>query len=401
MKKYLFYLMLVLIILAGLPGCTPAEKEITIDTDFERMLGYVPYEFLEDYGILFGNPGKAKEIYEIEDITGFEEFMSLLDEERRYPVEAILETYAAIPIWSYHPELFSLAGFDSLIFDRIINIGNAPPAFSCIVEGSFDEELITGKLTEQGYSRQEHGQHEYYAIRGDFDIGLESPLGRLAMASLNRVAVFDNTLITSPMTDVITGVFDAMDGNMPSIIDNPACLALADSLGEVLMGVISLPETIIYTTPDLGGMPYFDFDVPADWGQLQGYGMAALGYRAEKDDRYLDIALYYDDSETAESDGELIITRMQSYILGTWHVNFENMPFTDRYEPGEAVVKSYAEGAVLKISCLLIAEGRRGGVQPFIGSESMPFRDLLFLAPDPSPYIGKNEETKIIIHEEP
>lgn len=390
MKYYILAFILITVVLAVLPGCGSPQGEIKIDTDFERMLGYVPYEFSEEYPVMFGNPGKAKEIYDIEDITSYEDVVSFSDDERRNQVKVVLETHRAIPDWALHPELLTLAGFDGFMFDRIISIGNAPPGLYYIIEGSFDEELITGKLIEQGYSKQEYGQYEYYAIRGDFELGLEQYLGRIAMSSLNRVAVLDDMLVTSPATDVISGIFDTMDGSNKSIIDNPACLALADSLGDVLLGVICLPETIIYVYPNESNAPNFDFQVPADWEKLNGYGMAALGYRAEGDDRYFDIALYYDDSRDAESDGELIIIRMWSYSLYTWLYDFENIPFTERYEPGEPVITSYPQGAVLKISCRLIPEGKHD-ISMLMGAGGIPIRDLLFLAPDPSPYIGENE----------
>jgi hypothetical protein len=211
---------------------------------------------------------------------------------------------------------------------------------------------------------------------------------------MNRVAVMDGLIITSPVTADITGIFDTMDGNSPSVLDNEMCLALADSLGDVLVATITTPERIIIT--DLAGHQehptMFDFTIPADWGTLQGYEMAALGYRADGDERYLDIALYYADKNEAEADGQEIVKRIQSYKVGTYMggtQQHEPPMFTDWWQAGEPVVTEYGEGAVLKISCKSISELRWASM--FMGGADSPFRDLLFLAIDPSLYIGQNE----------
>ncbi|HEY98602.1 MAG TPA: hypothetical protein G4O16_10545, partial [Dehalococcoidia bacterium] len=82
--KRLFLFILLIMITTPIPGCTliTGEEtyeldEILIDTDFERMLGYVPYSFLEENEVWFINFGKAKEMYKIEDITSIEDAKNL------------------------------------------------------------------------------------------------------------------------------------------------------------------------------------------------------------------------------------------------------------------------------------------------------------------------------------
>ncbi len=207
---------------------------------------------------------------------------------------------------------------------------------------------------------------------------------------MNRVVVINGLIITSPVTADITGIFDTMDGNSPSVLDNEMCQALADSLGDVLVATITTPERVINSDLSQEQASKFDFTVPADWGVLEGYEMAALGYRADGDERYFDIALYYTDKDAAEDACKEIINRMNSYTLNTWVKNLEAVAFTDRFQPGEIDVQKYGEGAVLKIPCQIISEGVQG-VSTLLGGSAMPIRDLLFLAVDPSPYIGQNE----------
>lgn len=386
------FLIILLILTAVMLTCcalitgedTNEYDEIQIDTDLERMLGYVPYSFLEEKEVWFINFGKAKEIYGIEDVTSIEDAKNLPDDRREALGKANSETGGNIPDWR-NRELLPLLGFDGLTADRMIINGLAPPTVWSILEGNFDEELIATKLNEQGYTKTDHGSYSYYQIKGDYDISIDHPLSRMVMAAMNRVAVLDNTIIVSPATEFVTGVFDAMDGNTPSITDNAACRALADSLGDVLIAVMTTPEMTIFAIPQMEEKVKFDFAIPEDWRLLHQYDMAAMGYKAEGEYRYLVIALYYVDEADARADGAEIVKRMGDYNLNTYVPNFDNVPFTELYEPGEPAVRKYADGAVLMIECKLIPEGRLG-TSFTMGSWGGP-RDMLFLLSDPSPYV--------------
>jgi hypothetical protein len=227
---------------------------------------------------------------------------------------------------------------------------------------------------------------------------MENELGRMVLNSMNCLAVSDNTIMAAPAIKYVTGMFDARDGNVPSIVDNAACRALADSLGDVLTAVMTIPERILITDLRMGGIPKFDFYVPEAWGLLHQFEMAALGYRQDGEKGFLVIALYYQDEAAAEEDGALIIKRMETYTLGNWLPRMEKRPFSEKYIPGEPVIKRYPGGVVLTIACQLITEEHQY-VSMDMGAAGMGLRDLLFLAPDPSQYVGKNEDS-IIIHRE-
>jgi len=409
MLKLMLTCLLIVLVTVSLPGCSvitgesigeTASTEIRISTELGRMLGYVPYSFVEGHDIWFGNPGKTKEAFGLEDATSYEKIREVLkeipEERQRQFISDLGAALIALPAWN-RPDVALLTGFDVMAANRILCGGAVPPRGYFILEGTFDEEEIDLKLTGQGYTKTDYGRHSYYGIRGDFEIDIGHPLGRMVLAGMNRVAIQDDTIITSPVAADITGIFDAMDGDTPSAIDNPACRSLADSLGDVLNATLTTPERIVfsdlYTQEELPG---FDFTLPDSWGILRGYEMAALGCHAEGDKRFFDIALYYDDEATAAADGKEIVKRMSGYTLNTWSPAPEKTAFTDWYQPGEAVVTQYASGAVLKIACRILPPEERHGVSMVTGGVGMPFRDLLFLAPDPSEYIGKNESTMVI-----
>ncbi len=389
------------LVLATIPlaGCALITGQTTYegtpaDTELGRMLSLVPYSFLEEHDIWFGNPAKAKEMHGLGDLGSYQEIGKVIEqmpeEEQMRLLSDLLATLVALPHW-IEPEVASLTGLDVTTADRLLCGDVIPPHGYLIYEGDFDEALIGQKLIGQGYTKTGYGWYSYYGIRGDFETDLRHPLGRLVLASLNRVAILDDTVITSPVTADITGILDVMMGNTPSIIENEACRALVASLGDVLMATLTTSERIIFS--DLSGeegIPEFNFAVPADWGVLRGYRMAALGYRAEGDRFYLDIALYYDNEASATADGNEIIKRMSSYKLDTWGPFPEKAAFTDHYLPGEPVVTRCAGGFVLKITCQnLLYPEYKYGISMVTGSAGWPLRDLLFLAPDPSLYIAK------------
>jgi hypothetical protein len=403
MKKMLLALSLTLIMTLGFPGCTKDTHQETTSpetTELGRMLGKVPYSFLENYDIFFGNLDQAKELNGVEDLNtsaAIKESLKQLPQEQYKQFGYDFSAAAgAFPNLNYTEQLTPLIGFDVLSFDSIAVINNIPPRVSCAGLGSFDDEFITGKLTEHGYTRTDYGSYSYYnyyyRIRDDFEIDLTDPLSKMVMASMNRVAVFDDLIVISPATEYVTGALDVMTSTVPSVMKNTAGRALADSLGDVLAAVITTPDRIITSIQDAENKPVFQFTVPAGWKPLHTYDMAALGYRADEDERFFDITLYYTDKSVAEADGKEIVARMSSYTLNTWSENekTEKRAFLDILQPGEPVVTQYPDGAVLKIPCRFITEGPLW-TTTFLGGQGLPVRDLLFLAPDPSEYIGKND----------
>lgn len=417
-------------LIASLPGCsvitgeylneTP-ESETPVSTEFGRMLGYVPYSWLANHDIWYKNHRISIELSGLDDFDTLEEYMELPEEVREQMMMEAIEEMESLPddvreqksrissdtsftslFFARWPEFHSLVGFDVLEVDCSLSGNIIPPRCYNVIGGDFDEALIGQKLIEQGYTKTDYGEYYYYGIRDDFKIDIMHPLGRLVMGSMNRVAVLDNLIVTSPVTADITGIFDAMAGDTPSAIDNAACRALADSLGDALMTVITTPERIIFSDLASDEEPpiMFDFTLPDDWGILRGYEMTAIGSRLEGDDYLLIISLIYADEKTARNDSDEIINRMQSYLLNTWFDDMENVPFTDWYRIDEPVIQKYPGGVMLTITCHPLP-GERRGASSLTGRSGMPFRDLLFLAPDPAPYIGKNDEPDIIYIEKP
>jgi hypothetical protein len=387
-------LAVVLLIALLLPGCTPsgdtaapepAKGQVTVDTEFARMLGFVPYSFLEEHDIWFDNWAKAKQLYGLEDIKSIEAVKSLPED--RLESFRVLSPKLTGNRWR-NLELAPVVGFDIMMVDRMVFTDIIPPRSFSLSEGDFDEGLIGSKLTGLEYTKMEYGDHTYYGTGEDYNVRLENELSKMVLNGMNCLAVFDNTIIAAPASKYITGMFDARDRTVPSIADNDACRALADSLGDVLTAVMMTPERIIITDLRMQGIPKFDFNIPDDWGLLHQFDMAAAGYRDDGEKGFMVIALYYQDESAAKADGAMIIKRMKTYTLGTLLPKIGKRPFTEKYIPGEPAFKHYPGGVVLTIACQLIPEEHQY-VSMDMGAAGMGLRDLLFLAPDPSVYVAE------------
>lgn len=393
MRRLAPALAMVILIVLLLPGCTtlggtatpePAKDQIHVDTDFALMLGFVPHSFLEEHDVWFGNPGAIKKLYGLEHISSRDKLEQLPEEERR---EA-MGTVAAVPVPQFTGNYFQIApliGWDGFMIDRAVFHEVPPPWGFSVIEDNFDETLIGGKLTEQGYEQAEYGTNNYYWKNDDMKADIRSDIGRQILAQLNRVAVLDNTIVTAPTTGIMTSILDAMTGNVTKVIDNAACRAVADSLGDVLGAVLITPDRVLKITPATE-IPAFDLPAAANWGKLHDYSLFGTGYKDDGKERYWVISLYYDDKEAAEADAAELVSRLESYIFNTPLERMENIPLTSKYEVGKPVVREYSSGAALTVACRYLPETT--------GSSSLftlvlQARDLLFLAPDPTPYVAK------------
>jgi hypothetical protein len=376
------------------PSNTPATQtgQTPAGSEFGRTLGLVPYSFLSEHDVWFGNPAEALAINGIQNINGLNELMALPAEQRSNVSHAL--SGIAAPVWKTQ-QLAPIAGFDYWMIDRDVFVDTPPPWAFSVSEGSFDGQLINDKLTSLGYQKKDYDSYSYYALNEDFSPGdLSSPMSQAVLSSMNRIAVVDdNTLITAPATDIMTGILDAISGKQESVIDNPAGRALADSLGEVLSGVIMNPERALNQNPPQEAPP-FNFTIPSDWGTLHQYQMVGMGYSDNGNDRFWTVSLYYEDAQDAQADANILVTRMKSYTLNTQFnqgsgQTFKPVPFTDKFDVGEPQVQQYPEGATLTIECELKPE--TPGNDWLIPMAE--FRDFLFLAPDPSPYVSKTATT--------
>jgi hypothetical protein len=299
----------------------------------------------------------------------------------------------------------SVSGFDSWMIDRtIFDPGIVPPPNTfTILEGSFDKELIINNLKALGYQKVDYYSFSYLSINADYNYdssGQINPLSREVLSAMNRIAVQENSLVAAPATKIMTDILETMGKKQKSVFDDTSCRALVTSMGDVLSGVILTPERVM--SPGLPrneeDIPKFQFAVPPDWGTLNHYDMAGMGYKNNGKERFWTISLYYKDAQSAQADAEVLVKRLNSYVFNTqFDQNLPGrsvkwQPLTDKYEASKPRVQQYQEGATLTVECQF-----KTGVQGsswFIPLQIGPYRDILFLYPsNPFPYIKDGRPT--------
>jgi len=201
--------------------------------------------------------------------------------------------------------------------------------------------------------------------------------------SMNRLAIEKDTIVVTPSTERMAAILETIANNERSIMDINACRALADSLGEVLTAVMTMPYRVSDYDENMEVIPSFTFAIPENWGQLHRYDYSAIGYKNDGKERTLIFSLFCTSSGIAQADGDELVKRMESYLLGTQYENVEHIPLTDWLDIGEPEVRSYPHGAPLTISCRVISD--KGNLALFLGTEGTS--DTLFLRPDPAPYV--------------
>jgi hypothetical protein len=404
MLRLLAGLLLVLVSLLALTAClsrsqtgvpptgnkSPEENTPELsplpDTQFSRMFDLVPYFFLKEHDIWFGDPGKAKEIYGFGNIESEEAYSKLSDDERRQMAADLRGVIQ--PGWRW-PDLAALTGYDYMRVESLILAGPPPPWKISISRGDFDDVSIGQKLTEEGYEKKTYGAYTYYSQFDDFQILPTSPISSLVMADFNRIAVLHDSFITAPATGILTAIVDTMANESDSVTDNAACRALAESLGEVLSGGFIAPERVIDPAPGHSeNLPLFDFAIPDDWGLLHQYEMVGAGYKDDGRERFWVISLYYANGNNAQEDAERLAKRMSSYEFNTQYrdrssASFKVTPLAERFDVGAPLVRTFANGATVTVECHYKEETANSAwLQP-----TYMLRDLLFLAPDPKPYV--------------
>ena len=382
MKKVLHLSILLLLGAVLISGCSgTAQTNTTVQTDFGRMLANVPASFLDIGDIWYA------------DVTGVPPALSLQEQQEiiKIPLEERWNSIIAnlpskvlsLNHWfRYAAQPF--AGFDYTQIDRLIVFAPHTDKEGSILEGAFSSANVTGELLENRYAVSEYGSHTYYTAREDYKIDLGDPLSSVTFATMNRASVSDDILIFFPATSLIEGIFDATDNKTTSYTDAAAGQAVMEALGEVKIGLLTTSDRLLINMT--GDPSEFRFTIPDNWGVLPEYGTAAFGYRIDGEDAYLDIVLTYDDKKTAEEAGGEIINRMETYELLTQEPSLEDLrtPFNDSYQPNEPIVTQFKDGAVVKISCLIV-RGARWMPDDLLGMTLS--RDLLFLSPHPEQYV--------------
>jgi hypothetical protein len=389
--KIAVIVLLASVLTLSVPGCSlnnPENTGIPVNTEFGKMLGYVPAAFLDKQDIWYSNPGALRTLYGLPKLESIDDLKPMDQPSSREYLEKLFEI-PTLQEYAFKRSIKPLIGWDWAQIDQgVFNENPSAWGFS-VVKGEFDEALIGRSLTQQGYTTSKYGAYTHYDINADLGFTLQTELGKYVLSDLNRIAVLDDTLVVAPSTEIMTGLLDAASKTLTSISDLPAARAIAESLGEVQGAVLINPDRVFVI--DSKEKPSFDLPAAEKWGKLHQYSLVGIGHQDNGTERYWITSLYYNDKKAAAADRSELASRFQSYSFNSNNSLFPQdviRLLTEDFQIDQLVVKEYPGGSILTIKCKYLSESRTRKLFLFI----VPWRDLLFLAPDPAPYLIKNLE---------
>lgn len=385
MRKAVFVFVILLLLLPAVAGCSGGKKEIPVTTDFGKMLASVPASILDEHQVWFQDPGLAKQQAGFGQVNSYAAWQALSADQKKAFMAAVGGAMLTGDS-SYLANSDDLYGWDLFMRERTVFCETLPPYQFHISQGTFDAALIKQKFTAQDYKEVSYAGSQYLAWGSDYQIDLGNPFHAHVMAGFNRVMVTNTTIITAPTTAIMQGILDARAGNVQSIGGEPAGRALADQLGEVYGAFIATQSNLTSYFNMMNPVLQFHIDAAKSWQPLHDYALAGIGYRKNGPDRYLDICVAYASAADAEADAPLLDARLKSYVFLTDQPNVDSsqwLPLTDTFDLSAPVVTKYDGAATVTFHLRYLPA--TGGVNLLtIGS----FGDLLFLAPDPAPYLA-------------
>ena len=353
-------------------------------SDLLRMIGFVPnvqdatggfLAFLSRWKgtLTFANLGVVKKLYGYDTVHAFSDLDAqniTVADYTNATAGCYLTEFAGLR--SRQNEYRDAFGYDVFQVDREISAGQPPEHFSRM-EGAFDTGAINATLRMGGYALTSQNGVSYDTMRGDGELDLSDPRGRLALGRMNRVAVNTQRITAAPTTELIAAVLDA-EMKKTAALDGSATLrALATVLGtvtsiatippgasDVVEAVLS-PEQLAATT--------------RGWDPLHPAELNAIGYTdAGNFQRTMHVALVYTNPSDAAADAPELVKRLQGYRLRSQQTLVPT--YATAVTSRTATVGSKG---VLVADVALVPDPTRGR----LWIEMYLNRDLLFLIPQP------------------
>lgn len=303
----------------------PTPKKGAAAPDLLRMLAFVPNDQDLSGGLLsflsrwkgslsFADLGEVKRLYGYENVRAFSDL-----QEQNIKVAEYTNATNGLYLTEFTGLRYSQGeyrdafGYDVFQIDREISAGQPTDAFSRM-EGAFAADAIAAKLQVGGYALASQGGLSYYTIRGDGELSLTDPRGRLALGRMNRVAADKERVTAAPKTELIAAALDA-EAKKTSTLDGSASLrALATALGGVTSMVTFPPGASDAVEAVL--QPQQLAAATRGWGTLHVPELQAMGYTdAGNFQRTMHVALVYTNPSDAAADAPELVKRITGYRL--------------------------------------------------------------------------------------
>ena len=283
-------------------------------------LAVTPLAFA-DSPILFADYAGSRAATGLEAVQGIDDVLSAENP------EAMQRIYEGITIdidfRSRSVFLKDRVGLDVYAFDRSIwssEPRREAPGF-LLIQGKFDIENVIDNLIELDYTKDSHMGADYYRLGDDFGYSIAHPLRGLGL-TLNRVAWLDQWLAAARSTGIVAKLIDVQRGDASSLLESESHRALAEAVGEGLIGGAFLPPQWVlenWNTVNTGPVERLDRymedaeEGDGRWERLSPYSLALFGYRAWEDAEETVVALFYTDPTAAEHDAQELKKRWDGF----------------------------------------------------------------------------------------
>lgn len=233
-----------------------------------------------------------------------------------------------------------------------------------------------------GYSEEQSDGKAYYTIPSD-DVRRElQNINPSVPLRMNAVYVEDGVLLRMPPRVDVAEVLATVGDQRPSLADDEAFRALAESLGDPLSGVLmtrseALDSDRTNQEPQLTKQE--------GWGTLHEWEAMAVGYGISGEESWWAFSLYYADAGQAASASNELLSRMQSYVslipdrqernLSPGR-SYPEQPFAELCDSLSVNQAGASGGSMLTVTCDLKPDTPAGAWDSFV-----IFRDIGFLVP--------------------
>ncbi|GEM_PF-2981079 len=368
----------------------PTPKQGAPAPDLLRMLGFVPnaqdatgglLSFLSRWRgtLIFANLGAVKRLYGYDTVHAFSDLQAQNINVADY-TNATNGCYLTEFTGLSHSkgEYRDAFGYDLFQIDREISAGQPLDYFSRM-EGMFDAATIIARLQAGGYALADQGGIPYYTVRGDSELNLSDPRGRLALGRMNRVAVDTARITAAPKTELMIAALEA-EAKKTAALDASATLrALATVLGNVTSLATSPPGA-----PDIVEAVIQPDQLAATtrgWGTLHPAELNAMGYTdAGNFQRTMHVALVYTNPSDAAADASELVKRLTGYRL----LHTQQMLLPTYATAVTSRTATVGSKGVLVADIALARDPARG----HLWLDMLLNRDTLFLVPRPASATG-------------
>ena len=184
------------------------------------------------------------------------------------------------------------------------------------VDITFPEDKLVSNLPELGYEKAEHQGTTFYTIHEDHDRPIAYPW-RLD-AGINRIAFVNGRLLAAAATDIMTSLIDVEQDRVPSLADNEAHQAFAETVGQDLLSGAFYPYSVINRDWAPGSISDYKrgaiIDGPDRWESLSVYELVLIGYKLSDRGYEIVVGLFYPDPEAADGDALKLQHRWETFV---------------------------------------------------------------------------------------